>query len=290
MAPELDTGYSNVLFSGENRWDYVWDNSDHLYSKSYSWRKTTLDLGFGNDGNYMGPEAGMAEALSVYYNEESDRTAGIIKFGLGGTSLRNITSGSNQFGNWVSPSYAEELGIPYKGKGSATGGLYRSFLTTIEKQLRELKKIGYTDFCIKGLYWMQGEEDRNDTAEYMKSFQYFAEDLRNDLSDLAKKITGGDDRGASEMPIFIGTISETFDSADISVVERNQKFITLQKVLPSLPTVGECVIVDNSKYAMNRMEDGKSVVVGSDRYHWNQDDCFAIGYNVGNAILNYYGY
>ena len=141
-----------------------------------------------------------------------------------------------------------------------------------------------------GLYWMQGEEDRYEPEEYSIAFQYFAMDLRDDLAACVKKITGDDDCGASGMPIFIGTISKTFDWAGASGIRYNQTFIDMQKALAELPTTGECVVVDNSEYAINRMEYGESVAVGSDRYHWNQADHLEIGLNVGNAMLKYYHY
>ena len=105
FAPELKRGFQYVLFSGMTRWDNV-DGSGKYFSHDYRWIKTTLGLGKGDDSNYMGPEAGMAKAFSEVYNKESGKTAGIIKYGHGGTSMWK-TDGSNQFGNWASPSYAE---------------------------------------------------------------------------------------------------------------------------------------------------------------------------------------
>jgi hypothetical protein len=36
---------------------------------------------------------------------------------------------------------------------------------------------------------------------------------------------------------------------------------------------------------MNRLVNGNNVTVGSDPYHWNQDDALQIGKNVGRTIL-----
>ena len=272
FAPELEHGFDHVLFSGKV--DLI----------SYTWRKTTLGLGYKSDKTFMGPEAGLAKALSVYYNEETGKTAAIIKIAFGGTNLLDDTTGNNQKfgGNWVSPSYAEAKGLTYSG---ITGGLYRRFMDTAKKQLSKLPN-GFNSFNIKGLYWMQGESDREDPEGYKEAFPYFINDLRSDLSDIVKEITGnGDDRGASNMPIFVGTISKTFNDATESAV--NVKFINMQKTLPDV--VENVHIVDNSNYDINVLKDGGSVVVGSNKYHWNQHDILEIGKNVGDAMLDYYG-
>ena len=282
-APELENGYSNVLISGELRWSDV-GNPQGFSRRPLYWQSTTLGLGKSNT-SYFGPEAGMAKALSAYYNEESGRTAGIIKYGHGGTNLLNVTTGSSAYGNWVSPSYAAYLNVEYDG---ATGGLYREFLEVVVYQLKSLSKYGFDDFNIKGLYWMQGENDRTSPSAYETAFHYFAQDIRSDLSELVKEITGDHDGGASEMPIFIGTISETFDSATESSVAINRSFINMQKGLPN--TRNNYIIVDNSKFAMNQTVEGTNKVLGSDNYHWNQMDHLMIGNNVGKAILKYYHY
>ena len=280
FASELEKGFSNILFSGQA------SDSDRYY-----WRKTTLGLGRGKDGSYMGPEAGMAKALSAYYNPETGNTAGFIKVAYGGTSLLNVTDGQNALykGNWVPPSYASDKGL-YYGDSAITGGLYRNLLAIFKQQLQMLSYNGFESFNIKGLYWMQGENDRDNPQEYKKAFQFLVQDLRRDLSNIVREMTDGDDRGASEMPIFVGTISKTFDSATQYSVETNSNFINMQKLLPNLPNVGDIIIVDNSDYAINKMEGPNSVAIGSDQYHWNQSDHLAIGDNVGKAILAYYHY
>ncbi|MCQ2400184.1 MAG: hypothetical protein MJ072_06735, partial [Clostridia bacterium] len=43
--------------------------------------------GLGSNAMYIGPELGMAEELSKYYNETSGRTAVIVKYAIGSASL-----------------------------------------------------------------------------------------------------------------------------------------------------------------------------------------------------------
>ena len=280
ILPELKTtGYPNVLTAGELR---TTDSSysEGFYRRNINWQTTML--GLGKNGKYMGPEVGIAKELSAFCNGESGMTAGILKYGHGGTAMLNTTSGSSRYGNWVSPSYAQKKGYSYQG---ATGGLYREFLQVVRKKLESLPR-GYTDFNIRGLYWLQGEEDRENPQEYKQAFLCFAQDLRRDLSDIVKEITGDDDRGAADMPIWVGTISRTFRSANSDDRNTNAAFIQMQKGLAD--EQNKIFVVDNSEYDINRMENGSSVPVGADIYHWNQADHISIGRNVGRAILKYY--
>ena len=277
-APDLKTGYSNVHYAGNARSDK--DSYATLVNNQKSWRPVTLSLGRA-DG-YFGPEAGMAQSLSAYYNEETGKHAGIIKLAHGGTCLLNSTSGSNQHGNWVSPSYAEHLGVTY---ASPVGGLYNALVEEVRTQIAELEEYGgFTHVNIVGLYWMQGENDRGNPTEYEKAFGYFVDDLRISLSAVAKRFNGDeDDGGASRMAVFVGSVSETFSAATESNIASNRTFIEMQKGLAE--TIENCYFVDNSAYAINQWNGTESVVVGSDRYHWNQEDALSIGINVGIMIL-----
>lgn len=293
-APELEEGFSNVLFAGKTRWDVGNGYEFH----DFSWTKTKLGLA-ALDKDHMGPEAGMAKALSAYYNGESGKVAGIIKFGHGGTSLLtvvgNSTSGSNRFGTWMSPSYAKYCLVMDDDayQSGKTGALYREFLEVVREKLSALVADGYTNVNIKGLYWMQGENDRANPNSYATAFEWFASDIRHDLAAMLKELTGGDDRGASQMPIFVGTISQTQNLNSASAESINQTFIAMQKKLPD--KVGNCYVVDNSAYQIsqyNPSDPSKPITtgLGSDQWHWNQADHLTIGSNVGKAILLHYGY
>ena len=282
FAPELKRGFKNVLFAGVVRWG---GDSGAYESKDYDWRPTVLGLGKGADSEYIGPEAGIAKGLSEYYNEESGKVAGIIKHGHGGTSLLDNVTGVNSHGNWASPTYAEKvLGMNKAAyESSAVGGLYRSFLEVVEAKLCLLVIEGYTNFNIKGIYWMQGETDREKPDEYKVAFGYFASDLRRDLAKLATELTG-EDRGASNMPIFVGTISQTFNLNTGTMESVNVKFIEMQKALPD--TVENCYIIDNSQYALSKYREGSTILIlGSDQHHWKQSDHLQIGYNAGHEML-----
>ena len=284
-APELENGYTNIHYAGNSR-----NNSSGVRDRDLPWQKTTLGLGIylGGSTKYVGPEAGMAKALSVYYNEETGREAGFIKYAFGGSSLLNDTTGSTaKDGNWVSPSYSRYLGKWNYG-ATVTGQMYRNFIDQVEKNLLELYEYGgYTEINIKGLYWMQGCANKSKPAEYKIAFEYFCSDVRADLSKLTLALTGGkSDLGAADMPIIVGTISQTQNLTSANTEEVNNTFIEMQKKLPE--TIENCYVLDNSQYPITSWNatTGKAEIVGSDQWHWNQADALEIGENVGKLILN----
>lgn len=277
-ALSTGTGFSNVHFSG---------NSWATPNTRMSWRKTTYGLGINS--NCIGPELGIAHSLSKYYNADTGRHAGIIKFAQGNTHLLNQTyAGANDYGNWVSPSYAAAIGANYSDT-AITGGLYRKFLDQIKESINTLEAYsGHTKINLVGLYWMQGENDRVNPIEYQRAIQYFVSDLRKDISDIMLEFTNGEsDCGAADLPMLIGTISRTcgITNADTELMV-NTPFVLMQKKLPE--TIENCYIVDNSNYKIGSWNPNtnKVNVVGNDVWHWNQRDMVAIGQNVGNMFLD----
>ena len=280
--PALISGVPNVLYAGNSR-----ANSGKR-DRVIDWQETTMWLGMTE--KHFGPEAGMAKSLAEYYNAETGNYAGIIKYAYGGSSLLNKTEGStNQDGNWVPPSYKNTLAP--SSVVEATGKMYSNFLDQVETNVREvyngegiMAEYGFEEVRICGLYWMQGCQDKSELAQYEIAFKMFASDIRKDLSALMKEITGSDnDCGASVMPITVGTISATQNLTAESVLTVNANFIALQKSFEK--TVPNCFVVDNSAYAICRWENGKSTILGSDQWHWNQADMLQIGQNVGAKML-----
>ncbi|MBQ8341280.1 MAG: hypothetical protein IJY22_02755 [Clostridia bacterium] len=282
-APELKDGYSHVLYAGNARRD----NGTKAIDNIKEWAPARIGLGIDRDEwLYIGPEAGMAAGLSEYYNEESGKYAGIIKMAHGGTGLLDNRTGSNRFGNWMPPSYAKERDIAWEND-DVTGVLYRELLKTVREQVLALRTYGkgFTKVNLKGFYWMQGCHNRNVPNEYRLAFIMFMEDLRADLSELMIELTG-EDCGAATLPVFVGTISETFSLQSADTYRTvNRPFIRMQKELPK--AVQNCYVVDNSQYAIGRWDELENtlVVLGSDGAHWNQDDMLQIGKNVAEMML-----
>ena len=284
-APELKSGFSHVHYAGNARSDPAGARYAYVENREIGWCQAALGFGVRND-SYIGPEAGMAKALSKAYNSETGRHAGMIKFTHGGTSLLDSRANGNRHGNWVSPSYAKDLGVEFSDR-VPTGGLYRGLLEEVRRQVEALYGYGgFTEFRLKGLYWMQGEGNRMFLSEYRKAFTYWANDIRKDLADMMRGIVGGDACGAEELPIFVGTISATFSLENIDTeAELNRPFIEMQKTLGK--TIPNCFAVDNSEYAMCcwDADRNEAVVLGTDRCHWNQADMLEIGENVGKAMM-----
>lgn len=265
INPKYISGYDHILYSGT------------INTLSVSLATTKANV---HKNGSMGPEMGMAESLSTYYNENTGRFAGLIKYGYGGTSLLDKDDERQpERGNWVSPSYKAKL-IEENGSilhGEKTGELYNNLLAQVERSLQYYVDAGYTP-VIKGLYWMQGEDDRTLLEEYKRAFGYFATDIRKDLAKLTE------DANLLNMPIIIGEISKTFGGADDNAVALNTKFIELQHELAE--TIDHCYIAYNGKYAITEIVDGKSQPVEYcvDTAHWNWKDCLAIGRDVGDII------
>ena len=149
---------------------------------------------------------------------------------------------------------------------------------------------GYTDINICGLYWMQGCNDRSKPTEYKPAFEYFAADVRADVAEIMKKYTGtNDDCGAGDMPIVVGTISQTQNLTSSGAEATNIAFINMQKKLPN--TVSNCYVIDNSQFAITSYSGSTTpIVYGSDQWHWNQKDALLIGKNAGDKLLEANGH
>ncbi len=260
-------GYSNVLYVG---------SADGGSTRQLI---QPVRAGLGMYDFYIGPELGLANALSETYNTTTGKHAGIIKFALGGTALVHhvVEDPSLDEPDWVSPSYEATL---TEGVTEYTGSLYDGFLAEVETQLEAYRQAGYNP-TVKGLYWMQGEEDRYHSERYPEAFRYFASDIRNDLTEL----TG---QNLTSMPIVMGLISRTACSATAGSAGTNQKFIAMQKTLPE--QVCNLRVNDSSEFDMNALDpDGNNVSISSDPInsaHWKWEDVVTIGNMVGDKFLN----
>lgn len=262
------TGSSSVLYQGKSEY------TNGVNASSF-W--VNAKAGQGKGKAFMGPELGIAKVLSEEYYDGAYKTAGIIKFAHGGTSLLNKTDGQNaENGNWVSPSYAEYLNIEYSG---LTGELYRSLLEQVSDGMAKLEGRGYEAVNIKGLFWMQGESDRDMPNEYSLAFKYFANDIRRDLSKIMNT-------ELSQMPIIIGEISETSGSASVSSVATNKRFISMQRALAD--ELNDIYLIASSQYRINELVNGVNVYdeYQNDNWHWNTEKMFRVGELVGRCIVD----
>ncbi len=262
-------GFENVYFSGNSAGNSGGYQMPHVIDT------TKVTAGFGRLENEIGAELGMAAILNQYYNAEEGNIAGIVKYSVGGTSLRDNVSGSDApEGNWCSPSWIE-MTLATGGSiqdANRTGALYYHFLNQVQNAIDQYKALGYDQINIKGMFWMQGESDRTAAYNhYANMLKYFINDIRVDLGEL----TGED---LSEMPFVVGAISESF-GRDFN--EGNTKFVELQYRLPQLLQDENIHVVNTSAVFATSANSGDSA-------HYTGDDMLMIGKTVGTTLANVY--
>lgn len=259
-------GFPNILYAGNSR------STDNLEAVQcvHEWHSVCVGCGRKAEENgryvYIGPELGMAQALSEYYNDRTGKQAAIVKYAAGGTSLLNKLSGENASeGNWVPPSYAEHL-MDATGK---TGGLYRNLLNEVSFRLKELRAMGAIPI-IRAVYWMQGESDVDSVDKYPEAFRCFVSDFRKSFSEFAESKN-------SEIPFIVGTISCTAGGQFWN--GEQQKFIQMQNELAKIKGVYP---IDSSKFAVGPAYDDGC----TDDWHWSASAQIRIGNLVGQCILS----
>lgn len=292
--------FDNVLVGGvcQPRLNGTYDNFSCL---DYASLKTAR-RGLGRSSGYIGPEYGMAKILSearVTVNGTSvplydeNNKAVIFKYAAGGTELLNYVDEDNDrnYGNWYPRSLQDPNAKGYVA--GATGGLYNGAVRSLETFTNNLKNAGYK-VSVKGVAWMQGEDDRDKPEEYRKVIQTFVSDLREDVA----RITGEDTSG---LMFAMGEISETFRTSNQRAA--NQKFIKMQNEVVSelMPAVtvetGDLPInLPESELAQYGYTKANATAnsygdytVGSDQWHWNAKDMVTLGERFGSAFLTTYG-
>ncbi len=285
--------YEHVLFSG---------GAGSAYPGSLEYSKTDLapvtkGLGGSYSSNRIGAELGMAAVLSEYYKGDDydgtegtvNRDACIVKWADGGTHLmdafgRGADTGSSDYreGSWTPPSYLDKYG---KNNEALSGKQYYNLLEKMQNAISQLRKAGYNQINVKGVFWMQGESERSVTSvtvsgasvtvdmcsfesdyAYPALFNYLMGDLREDLGAM----TGED---LSELPFVVGEISETFGRAHY---DYQTAFVAMQNAMAA--TFDNVYTIGNTKLAVG-YEDG-------DTAHWTSDDMLLIGKMVGTKLLN----
>ena len=145
--PEVFTKYS----AGNEKVQISYDVYSSIESNFVSTK-----FGQGHDENYFGPEIGMAEKFANVYD-----TSYIVKATLSGSCLQT--------------QYVDKNGGKYD--------LYNRFVMFIQNQVTKLEEMGKNP-RIRGVFWMQGESDANDTlcSTYAQATQHFVDYLKTDLN------------------------------------------------------------------------------------------------------------
>lgn len=251
----FSAGYENVLYTGS-----AVSMLSGIPLSPNTVDVTPVRAGFGYLDSYIGPELGIADVLSRYYTDPNHK-AGIIKYAAGSSSLHDkITGASSAGGNWYPPSLIAANGAASE---KLTGNLYRLFMDQVENSIKDYRALGY-EIHIKGVYWMQGEGDRDHLGEYPAMLRALITDMRNDLGELA-----GED--LSDMPFVVGEISSSF-FRDASTL--NTDFVAMQQQLPTLLSdIGNVYVINSSPLSTGTNS--------GDAGHWTAEDMLLIGQMAG---------
>ena len=250
-------GYENVLYAGSAVGTLGTFLTPHTIDV------TTTKAGFGQLDTYIGPELGIADALSQYYTNSANKAA-IVKYAVGSSCLwDNVAGASAAGGNWYPPSMIEANGATSQ---TLTGNLYRLFMDQVATSIEDLEQMGYA-VSIKGIYWMQGEGDRGNVDTYPTMLRALISDMRRDLGALS-----GEDLSA--LPFVVGEISASFFRDQDSY---NTNFVEMQQQLPTLlADVGNVYVINSSPLSTGTNS--------SDAGHWTAEDMLLIGQMAGNVF------
>ncbi|MBQ8342347.1 MAG: hypothetical protein IJY22_08270 [Clostridia bacterium] len=255
--PNFTNGYSNVLYHGVSV-------GGSAFAGKRIYTNVPVKAGYGCGTSDIGPELGMAKALSQYYNEETGRMAAIVKYAYGGTGLADTISGQNfPEGSWCPPSWLAEHGKVDEYK---SGGLYRALVMQIQSAVSDYRALGY-DVNIIGGYWMQGENDRTkDPNTYAAMFECWLTDLRNDVYAITR------DEADLSLPMAVGEISDYFNYNNY---ESNKLFTQMQR--EQIGALENVYVINNSTLPTLDHSDDKA--------HWDSHSALWIGEKVGITYL-----
>ncbi len=262
----LATGFSNIDFSSAPN-KRPSENTDFVWSPY-------VNSGLGTSNVNIGPEYGMAKVLNPSYS--STNKAIIFKTASGGTSLRDINTGlSNSFGNWYPRSLWTE-GFTPNGSTRPTGVLYWRFVENFRNFYNELVSNGYKP-VVKGMAWMQGEEDLGNHVLYEKYIEAFINDIREDLTSITGDLT------LNAMPFVLGEIATTFSTYNNPSVP---PFIEMQRaVAAKMNNVYTIATSDLIIVGQGEDPNNASSCTGTDRYHFNKPDAEELGVRFANKII-----
>ena len=258
--------FSNVMYAGEvdKRLDGAGSMSN-LYS--YATYKKAVTVGCGVRNGYLGPEFGMAKTLNSYYSGE--KKAIMFKSAAGGTSLLDKSSGQSEtYGNWYPRSKWKD-GFTPDASVSPTGVQYKNFIDNFRQVYNTLKNNGYEP-KVKGMVWMQGEDDLGAKNVYKPLLKALISDLREDIAEITC------DRDNEIMPFVIGEIATTFviyDNPNVPGFNRMQREVAAE--MPGVYTAktDDLIIM------------GADGVQGTDPYHFSGSDMVTLGERFAEKLM-----
>lgn len=264
----VDGSFSNVMYAGEvdKRLDGTGAGSgSNLYS--YATYKKAVTVGCGVRNGYIGPEFGMAKSLNSYYN--GDKKAIIFKSAAGGTALQDKKSGlSATYGNWY-PRSMWKTGFTPDASVSPTGVQYKNFIDNFRQVYNTLKDNGYEP-KVKGMVWMQGEDDLGAASAYKTLIKALISDIRTDVAEITY------DRDNEVMPFVIGEIATTFavyNNPSVPEFNNMQREVAAETAGVYTAKTDDLIIV------------GANGIEGTDKYHFSGADMVTLGERFAEKLI-----
>ncbi len=291
---DMTKTFPGFIYYGET--EKYWDREGHGQGSQGSLLENPVEpmrAGLGRNQSHIGPEYGMADALSAHYpNAATDdgRKVVIFKSAAGGVAMRNLATGTQNvnYGTWYPRSMRAKL--PESQLYAHTGKQYDMFVANFKKVYDSLVEQGES-VKIMGMAWMQGESDKGNPAEYKELLKALISDLREDLSE----ITGQD---LSDMRFVAGELSDSqgpsagSTNADIraSAIAMNKNFNAMLNNLAAENSVDNFKVIASGALPMHT-EDGKTLHINHtnglivDHDHWAADQAVELGRLFGNALI-----
>ena len=264
----VDGSFSNVMYAGEvdKRLDGTGAGSgSNLYS--YATYKKAVTVGCGVRNGYIGPEFGMAKTLNSYYS--GDKKAIIFKSAAGGTALQDKKSGlSATYGNWY-PRSMWKTGFTPDASVSPTGVQYKNFIDNFRLVYNTLKDNGYEP-KVKGMVWMQGEDDLGAASAYKTLIKALISDIRTDVAEITC------DRDNEVMPFVIGEIATTFavyNNPSVPEFNNMQREVAAETAGVYTAKTDDLIIV------------GANGIEGTDKYHFSGADMVTLGERFAEKLI-----
>lgn len=264
----VDGSFSNVMYAGEvdKRLDGTGVGSgSNLYS--YATYSKAVTVGCGVRNGYIGPEFGMAKSLNSYYN--GDKKAIIFKSAAGGTALQDKKSGlSATYGNWY-PRSMWKNGFTPDASVSPTGVQYKNFIDNFRLVYNTLKDNGYEP-KVKGMVWMQGEDDLGAASAYKTLIKALISDIRTDVAEITY------DRDNEVMPFVIGEIATTFavyNNPSVPEFNNMQREVAAETAGVYTAKTDDLIIV------------GANGIEGTDQYHFSGADMVTLGERFAEKLI-----
>jgi len=266
----LKETFTNVGYAGQTSRDFKTGATSNINNvddfNKFLWE---VKQGYGELAERVGPEYGIAKAIDGKYTGE--KKAFIFKSAAGATPL--IANIVNNYGSWLSRS---EWGDDYTPENTTTGigWQYYSFVENFRSVYTQFTSNGYKP-VIKGMAWMQGCSDLGAHRQYKGALESLITDLRTDLY----QITG--DESTKKMPFVIGLLPTTFSVHNNTLVPPMRA--VQQQVADSLENVKT---IETDDFILVNAD---GTINGSDAFHFNYNDCAALGVRFGNKILEMNG-